>query len=59
MQLKNKKPSAGKKHAILKKMVKGQKKDGKSPLPLDNGLGNASLAPGSGGGSNLGKSGVF
>lgn len=49
------------KKALLKKIIKG-KKTGKSPIKLDNGLGNIPLTGGnmtSGGGSNLGTKRVF
>ena len=45
---------------VLKKILKSNK--GASPLPLDNGLGKTPLVEstiGSGGGSNLGKNGIF
>lgn len=58
------KANAGRKHALLKKMVKGQKLPHtglKAIMPIppqDNGLGKPRI-PGDGGGSNLGTSGVF
>lgn len=58
MHTKSTKNSA--KKAVLKKIVKG--KTGASPIKLDGGLGNTPLSGSGvtgGGGSNLGKNGIF
>lgn len=58
MAIKNKKHSA--KKALLKKIIGGKvAKDGASPIKMDGGLGSSPLNPGSGGGANLGKNGIF
>lgn len=49
---------------LLKKIIKGHQKDGKSFTKLDGGLGNLSSAPSGdeitgGAGSNLGINGIF